>query len=56
MLTELPDLLQVDEWEDFSPADFAAYREANMTGNSMAMRQAAYASGTPGTRPSSSPP
>ena len=28
VLTELPDLVQVDEWEEFSRSDFVAYREA----------------------------
>jgi superfamily II DNA or RNA helicase len=43
VLTELPALLQVDEWEEFSAADRAAYREAVEAGNFMAMRRAAYA-------------
>lgn len=43
VLTELPELLQVDEWEEFSPADLAAYRKAVAAGNFMAMRRAAYA-------------
>ncbi|GAA3413531.1 DEAD/DEAH box helicase [Streptosporangium vulgare] len=43
VLTELPDLVHVDEWEEFSPADLAAYREAVADGNFMAMRRAAYA-------------
>ncbi|MEU9833232.1 DEAD/DEAH box helicase [Streptosporangium sp. NPDC048047] len=43
VLTELPDLVQVDEWEEFSPEDLAAYREAVTGGNFMAMRRAAYA-------------
>lgn len=42
VLTELPDLVHVDEWEDFSTADEAAYREAVAAGNFMAMRRAAY--------------
>lgn len=43
VLTELPALLQVDEWEEFSAADQEAYREAVAAGNFMAMRRAAYA-------------
>jgi SNF2 family DNA or RNA helicase len=43
VLTELPELRQIDEWEEFSPADLAAYREAVAAGNFMAMRRAAYA-------------
>ncbi|WP_037676343.1 DEAD/DEAH box helicase [Streptomyces griseus] len=43
VLTELPALLQVDEWEEFSAADQDAYRTAVLAGNFMAMRRAAYA-------------
>ncbi|MFI7504363.1 DEAD/DEAH box helicase [Streptomyces sp. NPDC049687] len=43
VLTELPALIQVDEWEEFSAADRAAYRTAVTQGNFMAMRRAAYA-------------
>jgi SNF2 family DNA or RNA helicase len=43
VLTELPELVQTDEWEEFTPADLAAYREAVAAGNFMAMRRAAYA-------------
>ncbi|WP_151479300.1 DEAD/DEAH box helicase [Streptomyces albicerus] len=43
VLTELPALVQVDEWEEFSAADQDAYREAVGAGNFMAMRRAAYA-------------
>nr|WP_221347865.1 DEAD/DEAH box helicase [Streptomyces sp. REN17] len=43
VLTELPALVQVDEWEEFSAADQEAYREAVAAGNFMAMRRAAYA-------------
>ncbi|WP_406483031.1 DEAD/DEAH box helicase [Streptomyces sp. NBC_01615] len=43
VLTELPALLQVDEWEEFSAADQKAYRKAVEAGNFMAMRRAAYA-------------
>ncbi|WP_404192268.1 DEAD/DEAH box helicase [Streptomyces tauricus] len=42
VLTELPALVQVDEWEEFSAADEDAYREAVAAGNFMAMRRAAY--------------
>jgi SNF2 family DNA or RNA helicase len=43
VLTELPALLQVDEWEELSAADQEAYRKAVEAGNFMAMRRAAYA-------------
>ncbi|MEU0954636.1 DEAD/DEAH box helicase [Streptomyces niveus] len=43
VLTELPELQQEDEWEEFSPAARAAYRRAVEAGNFMAMRRAAYA-------------
>ena len=42
VLTELPALVHVDEWEEFSAADQDAYREAVAAGNFMAMRRAAY--------------
>jgi SNF2 family DNA or RNA helicase len=47
VLTELPELIQVDEWQEFGSADFPAYREAVVQGNFMAMRRAAFASGDP---------
>jgi len=47
VLTELPALVQVDEWEEFGSVDFAAYRDAVARGNFMAMRRAAFASGDP---------
>ncbi|WP_405924108.1 DEAD/DEAH box helicase [Streptomyces sp. NBC_00035] len=43
VLTELPALLQVDEWEEFGAADRRAYRKAVEAGNFMAMRRAGYA-------------
>ncbi|MFF7451909.1 MULTISPECIES: SNF2-related protein [unclassified Streptomyces] len=43
VLTELPALLQVDEWEEFTATDADAYRAAVAEGNFMAMRRAAYA-------------
>jgi SNF2 family DNA or RNA helicase len=43
VLTELPELVQVDEWEQFGARDGAAYREAVRAGNFMAMRRAAFA-------------
>ncbi|MFJ4830246.1 DEAD/DEAH box helicase [Streptomyces sp. NPDC088747] len=43
VLTELPALLKVDEWEEFGAADRAAYRRAVEEGNFMAMRRAGYA-------------
>ncbi|MFE2379788.1 DEAD/DEAH box helicase, partial [Streptomyces sp. NPDC059398] len=43
VLTELPALVHVDEWEEFSAEDLAAYREAVAAGHFMRMRRAAYA-------------
>ncbi|MFJ8888412.1 DEAD/DEAH box helicase [Streptomyces sp. NPDC102402] len=43
VLGELPALVQADEWEEFSPADLRAYREAVASGHFMRMRRAAYA-------------
>jgi superfamily II DNA or RNA helicase len=43
VLTELPELVRVDEWEELSAADLRAYRSAVAAGNFMAMRRAAYA-------------
>ncbi|MEO3753184.1 DEAD/DEAH box helicase [Streptomyces sp. B6B3] len=43
VLTELPELLHTDEWEELSAADEDAYRQAVLAGNFMAMRRAAYA-------------
>jgi hypothetical protein len=41
VLTELPELVEVDEWLTLSAEDSAAYRTAVSAGNFMAMRQAA---------------
>jgi superfamily II DNA or RNA helicase len=49
VLTELPELVQVDEWEEFGPHDLDAYRKAVADRNFMAMRRAAYASASPRT-------
>ncbi|MEV6524464.1 SNF2-related protein [Longispora sp. NPDC051575] len=43
VLPELPSLIQVDEWEEPSATDEAAYRDAVLAGNFMAMRRAGYA-------------
>ncbi|MFD8477894.1 DEAD/DEAH box helicase [Kitasatospora sp. NPDC059673] len=43
VLTELPDVVRVDEWDELSGPDRAAYAEAVAAGNFMAMRRAAYA-------------
>ncbi|MYS35800.1 helicase-like protein [Streptomyces sp. KhCrAH-43] len=43
VLTELPAVVQVDEWEEFSEGDLLAYREAVAAGHFMRMRRAAYA-------------
>jgi superfamily II DNA or RNA helicase len=46
VLTELPELVEVDEWMALSAADEHHYRAAVMEGNFMAMRQAALRAGT----------
>lgn len=51
VLAELPELVQVDEWEEFGTADFAAYRQAVAQGNFMAMRRAAFSTGDPSSSP-----
>ncbi|MFI0482208.1 DEAD/DEAH box helicase [Actinomadura sp. 9N215] len=43
VLVELPEVVHVDELEEFSRADARAYRRAVADGNFMAMRRAAYA-------------
>ncbi|WP_243776504.1 DEAD/DEAH box helicase [Actinomadura nitritigenes] len=43
VLVELPEVQEIEEWEEFSAADEAAYRRAVADGNFMAMRRAAYA-------------
>jgi len=43
VLAELPALVHVDEWEEFSAGDLEAYREAVASGQFMRMRRAAYA-------------
>ncbi|TDD34856.1 ATP-dependent helicase [Actinomadura sp. KC06] len=43
VLVELPEVVYVDELEEFSRADARAYRRAVAEGNFMAMRRAAYA-------------
>ncbi|MEU0966883.1 DEAD/DEAH box helicase [Streptomyces sp. NPDC005917] len=42
VLTELPSLQHIDEWEELSASDEEAYREAVRAANFMAMRRAAY--------------
>lgn len=46
VLTELPELVEVDEWMPLSAHDERHYRVAVMDGNFMAMRQAALRSGS----------
>ncbi len=43
VLEELPELVQVDEWEELGPVDGAAYGAAVADGAFMAMRRAAFA-------------
>ncbi|MFK5689150.1 DEAD/DEAH box helicase [Ornithinimicrobium sp. LYQ92] len=45
VLVELPDLVEVQEWLEFTDVDRAAYREAVEQGRFMAMRQAAFRAG-----------
>jgi len=45
VLTELPELVEVEEWLPLSRADATAYRDAVMAGNFQAMRQAALLQG-----------
>ncbi|MDQ3404646.1 MAG: SWF/SNF helicase family protein, partial [Actinomycetota bacterium] len=45
VLTELPDKIEVEDWVQFTTHDERAYVNAVRSGNFMAMRQAAYASG-----------
>ncbi|HEV2638849.1 MAG TPA: SNF2-related protein [Actinocrinis sp.] len=47
VLSELPDLIQVDEWEEFGAEEADIYREAVASRNFMMMRRAAYATGSP---------
>jgi len=42
VLTELPELIRIDEREEYGPAELAAYWKAVREGNFMAMRRAAY--------------
>lgn len=46
VLTELPELVEVNEWLPISGEDAAAYRDAVAAGNFMAMRQAAMSQGS----------
>jgi SNF2 family DNA or RNA helicase len=47
VLSELPEMVQVDEWADFGSEEAEIYRDAVAARNFMAMRRAAYASGDP---------
>lgn len=47
VLTELPELEEIDAWTEFTPDDLAHYRQAVGEGNFMAMRRAAFAAGDP---------
>ncbi|MGW5075805.1 DEAD/DEAH box helicase [Rhodococcus sp. NPDC004095] len=46
VLTELPELIEVEDWVLFNGEDAAAYRSSVGSGNFMAMRRAAYEPGT----------
>lgn len=46
VLTELPELVEVDEWLPLSKGDAAAYMDAVAAGNFMAMRRAAMSCGS----------
>ena len=50
VLTELPELVEVEEWLPLTGADASAYREAVSDGNFMAMRQAAMLGGDKSTK------
>lgn len=43
VLSELPELVENDDWVELTAVDQPAYRDAVMAGNFMAMRQVAYA-------------
>ncbi|MFC5906577.1 DEAD/DEAH box helicase [Streptacidiphilus monticola] len=43
VLTELPEAVHTDDWQEFTASDEEAYREAVLSGNFQAMRRAAYA-------------
>lgn len=45
VLTELPELVEVEEWLPLSSTDVALYRDAVLAGNFMAMRQSAMLGG-----------
>lgn len=47
VLVELPDLVEIDEWEEFTPAGRMVYAAAVESGNLMAMRRAAFATHDP---------
>jgi SNF2 family DNA or RNA helicase len=47
VLTELPELVQVEEWLEFLRHDLTAYRQAVRDGNFMEMRRAAFAHADP---------
>ena len=47
VLSELPELVQVDEWEEFGAEEADIYREAVASRNFMMMRRAAYSTGDP---------
>lgn len=49
VLSELPELVQVDEWDDLGPEDAEAYRAAVAGRSFMAMRRAAFSSADPAT-------
>lgn len=46
VLTELPELIEAEEWVRFSGTDADAYRTAVSSGNFMAIRQAGYLTGS----------
>ena len=47
VLSELPELVRVDEWDELGPEDAEAYRAAVASRSFMGMRRAAYASADP---------
>lgn len=51
VLTELPDLVQMEEWLDFGPQEEQLYRAAVAEGKFMAMRRIAWSGGSPAASP-----
>lgn len=48
VLSELPERIEIDEWEEMTPADLVAYETALASGNFMAIRRAGFAAAATG--------